>query len=115
MLELTITQITLVATRVVLHVGVPQDQVDQIESLMSEGLAEGVQTENDGWGDDDSLVHVVIEVYAIMVPQIAQSTLFLELAQGFQENEDGAAMYVTPPDDFDAKIIEVSSKELVTA
>ena len=92
-MDVDMIQITLIATRVAIHIGVPADKADDAEqALLEGGLADGVTQNETGWGGDEEVVHFVIEVYAFCVVDFVSSFAFQELlADTMRPNEDGGA------------------------
>jgi hypothetical protein len=114
-MDIDIIQITLVAARVALHVGVPADKADDVEQkLLDGGLADGVTQNETGWGGDEEVVHLVIEVYAFCVVDLVQSMTFQELLQGgsMVPNEDGNVLQITDGSDWNGKLLELPSEAI---
>jgi hypothetical protein len=113
-MEIDIIQITLIATKVAIHVGIPAEKADDAEqALLSGGLADGVTQNEAGWGGDDEVIHFVIEVYAFCVVDFVQSMPFQELLQdGMVPNEDGNVMQISDGSDWDNKVLELPSEAI---
>jgi len=111
--DISIIEITVVATKVALHVGIPADKADSAEqTLLEGGLADGV-TQETGWGGDEEVVHLVIEVFAFCVVDFVQSMPFQELLQdGMVPNEDGNVLQITKGDDWGDKVLELPSEAI---
>jgi len=112
-MQIEMIQITLVAAKVALHVGVPADKADEAEqSLLEGGLADGV-TQETGWGGDEEVVHLVIEVFAFCVVDFVGSMPFQELLQdGMVPNEDGNVLQITDGEDWNGTLLELPSEAI---
>jgi hypothetical protein len=113
-MEIDIVQITLVATKVALHILVPVDKADEAEqSLIGGGLADGVSQNETEEAGDTEVVHLVIEVYAFCVVDFVQSMPFQELlADSIQPNEDGNAIRISEADDWSGTLLELPSEAI---
>ena len=114
-MEFDMIQITLIATKVALHIGVPADKADDAEQqLLDGGLADAVTQNETGWGGDDDVVHMVIEVYAFCVVDFVQSMSFQELLQGdsMVPNQDGNVLKITDGSDWNGTLIELPSEAI---
>ena len=112
-MDVDMIQITLIATKVAIHIGVPMDKADDAEqALLEGGLADGVTQNETGWGGDEEVVHFVIEVYAFCVVDFVHSMPFQELLQGegMRPNEDGNVLKITDGSDWNGTLLELPSE-----
>lgn len=111
-MELSITEITVIATKVILHVGIPKDQVEEVEeALAAESTVDDIMVDGD-WDGDEEIAHVVIEVFAFCVVDLVQTTVFQEVLQSMQPNQDGNVLQISDTEDWSSKVLELPSTAL---